>query len=103
MLEPFLEATIRTAAPLALAALGETVSERAGVINIGLESSIIAGAFAALVAAGAGGAVAGFAGAAAAGMLAAGVVALFAVGFRANQIIAGTAVTLGALGLTGAL
>ena len=103
MLEQFLEATVRTAAPLALAALGETVSERAGVINIGLEGSIIAGAFAALVAAGAGGAVAGFAGAAAAGMLAAGVVALFAVGFRANQIITGTAVTLGALGLTGAL
>ena len=103
MLEPFLEATVRTAAPLALAALGETVTERAGVINIGLEGSIIAGAFAALVAAGAGGAVAGFAGAAAGGMLAAGIVALFAVGLRANQIITGTAVTLGALGLTGAL
>lgn len=99
----FLEATVRTAAPLALAALGETVSERAGVINIGLEGSIIAGAFAALVAAGAGGAGAGFAGAAAAGMAAAAVVALFAVRLRADQIITGTAVTLGALGLTGAL
>jgi ABC-type uncharacterized transport system permease subunit len=102
-LTAFLEATVRTATPLALAALGETVSERAGVINIGLEGSIVAGAFAALVAAGAAGTGAGFAGAAAAGMLAAGVLALFAVLLRADQIITGTAVTLAALGLTGAL
>jgi ABC-type uncharacterized transport system permease subunit len=38
----FLDATIRTATPLALAALGETVVERAGMINIGLEGTIIA-------------------------------------------------------------
>lgn len=99
----FLEAAVRTATPLALAALGETVTERAGVINIGLEGSIIAGAFAALVVAGAGGAAAGFAGAALAGLLAAGIVAAFAVLLRADQIITGTAVTLAALGLTGAL
>jgi simple sugar transport system permease protein len=98
----FLEAAVRTATPLALAALGETVSERAGVINIGLEGAIIAGAFAALVAGGSGPA-AGFAGAAAAGLAAAAVVALFAVLLRADQIITGTAVTLAALGLTGAL
>ena len=102
-LTAFLEATVRTATPLALAALGETVSERAGVINIGLEGSIVAGAFAALVAAGAAGAGAGFVGAAAAGTAAAGVLALFAVLLRADQIITGTAVTLAALGLTGAL
>lgn len=48
----FLESTVRTAAPLALAALGECVSERAGVINIGLEGSIIAGALGGTVAAG---------------------------------------------------
>ena len=102
-LTAFLEATVRTATPLALAALGETVSERAGVINIGLEGSIVAGAFAALVAAGAAGTGAGFLGAAAAGVAAAGVLALFAVLLRADQIITGTAVTLAALGLTGAL
>ena len=102
-LTAFLEATVRTATPLALAALGETVSERAGVINIGLEGSIVAGAFAALVAAGAAGTGAGFVGAAAAGTAAAGVLALFAVLLRADQIITGTAVTLAALGLTGAL
>jgi len=52
-IEPFLEATVRTATPLALAALGEAVTERAGLINIGLEGAIIAGAFGALVGAGA--------------------------------------------------
>jgi ABC-type uncharacterized transport system permease subunit len=99
----FLEATVRTATPLALAALGEAVTERAGVINIGLEGAVIAGAFGGLVGATAGGAALGWAGAAAGGAAAAAVFALFAVVLRADQIITGTAVTLLALGLTGAL
>ena len=100
----FLEATIRTATPLALAALGELVVERSGVINIGLEGAIVAGAFAGLVAAGGGGGVvAGFAAATAAGVAVAALFGAFAVGLRADQIITGTAVTLLALGLTGAL
>ncbi|MHB0950142.1 MAG: ABC transporter permease subunit, partial [Gemmatimonadaceae bacterium] len=41
----FLEATVRTATPLALVALGELLAERAGVINIGVEGAILAGAF----------------------------------------------------------
>ena len=109
-LEPiaaFLEATVRTATPLALAALGETVTERAGVINIGLEGAILAGAFGALVGAGLagglGGAALGFAGGALAGLAAAALFACFAVWLRADQIITGTAVTLAALGLTGTL
>jgi ABC-type uncharacterized transport system permease subunit len=47
----FLDAPVRTATPHALAALGETVVERAGMINIGLEGIIIAGAFAGAAAA----------------------------------------------------
>jgi simple sugar transport system permease protein len=65
--DQFLAATVRTATPLALAALGETVVERAGVINIGLEGAMIAGAFAALVGANAAGVGGGFAGRRAAG------------------------------------
>ncbi len=98
-----LEAAVRTATPLALAALGETVTERSGVINIGLEGSIIAGAFAALVGAGVAGVTGGFVAALVAGMAMAGLFALFAIGLRTDQIIVGTAVTLAALGLTGAL
>ena len=37
----FLEASIRTAVPLGLAALGELLVERAGLINIGLEGAIL--------------------------------------------------------------
>ncbi|MDQ4080096.1 MAG: ABC transporter permease [Gemmatimonadota bacterium] len=93
---------MRTATPLALAALGETVVERAGVINIGLEGVILAGAFGALVGASAG-AVGGVAAGVAGGVVMAAVFAAFAVGVRADQIITGTAVTLLAFGVTGTL
>jgi len=99
----FLEATVRTATPLAFASLGECVSERAGVINIGLEGSILAGALAATVAAGAIGVSGGFMAGAAAGLAVAGIFALFTVVLRADQIITGTAITMLSLGLTGTL
>lgn len=102
-IEAFLEGVVRTATPLALAALGETVTERSGVINIGLEGSIIAGALGAVIGAPHGGAWAGFAFGAISGVAAAAVFALFAVMLRADQIISGTAVTLLALGGTGTL
>ena len=101
-IEALLEASVRTATPLALAALGETVAERAGVINIGLEGVILAGAFGALVGANAG-TFGGVAAGLVAGMATAAVFAAFAIGARADQIIAGTAVTLLATGLTGTL
>lgn len=103
LLGPFLEATIRTATPLALAALGETVVERSGMINIGLEGTIIAGALGAVVAATAAGAAGAFLGAVGAGVLAAVVLGMFVVNLRTDQIVAGTALTLLALGTTGLL
>ena len=102
-LPDFLAATVRTATPLALAALGETVGESAGVINVGLEGIIIAGAFAGLVGSIAVGVYAGFLASALAGAAVAALFALFAVVLRADQIITGTAVTLFGLGLTGTL
>lgn len=99
----FLEGTIRTATPLAFAALGETVTERAGVINIGLEGAIIAGAFGGFVAAGIAGTWVGFAGAGVAGVLIALVFAVFTIRLRADQIISGTAISLLSLGLTATL
>lgn len=102
-IETFLEGTIRTATPLALAALGETVTERAGVINIGLEGAIIAGAFGAFVATGLGGVWVGLTGAGVAGAAIAAVFAFFVIRLRADQIITGTAISLFSLGLTATL
>ena len=99
----FLESAVRTATPLALAALGETVVERAGVINLGLEGIIIAGALGGLAGARAGGVAGGFLGGLLAGIAVALIFALFVVWLRTDQIIAGTAVTLLALGITGTL
>jgi general nucleoside transport system permease protein len=103
-LAPFLAATVRTAVPLGLAALGELLVERAGMINIGLEGAILAGAFGALVgASSAGGVGAGFAVAAMSGVLVAAMFALCVIWIRADQIIAGTALTLLRMGATGTL
>lgn len=103
ILVPFLEAAVRTATPLAFAALGELVAERSGVINLGLEGAIIAGCLGALVASGLGGPVAGFAGGMGAGIALTAVFAFFVINLRTEQIIAGTAVTMLGLGLTGAI
>jgi simple sugar transport system permease protein len=100
-LSAFLEATVRTATPLALAALGEVVVERAGIINISLEGVVLSGAFGALLGATHGGSVGGYLGAMGLGLAASLVFAVFAVWMRADQIISGTAVTLLAVGLTG--
>ena len=102
-LQTFLEGVVRTATPLAFAALGETIVERAGVVNIGLEGSIICGALGALIASGSHGTWFAFA---MAGLSGAGVALLFAVFvtvLRSNQIITGTAISLFAFGLTGTL
>jgi ABC-type uncharacterized transport system permease subunit len=99
----FLEASVRTATPLAFAALGELVTERAGVINIGLEGAIIAGALGSLVFAGFGGVGLGMAGAVLGGVMIAAIFAFFVVSLRADQIITGTAISMLALGVTGTL
>lgn len=102
-LDAFLQGTIRTATPLALAAMGETIAERAGIINIGLEGSIIAGALAATVAAQHAGVSSGIVAAMLAGLVVALLFALFVVKLRADQIITGTAISMLALGATGTI
>jgi general nucleoside transport system permease protein len=99
----FLAASVRVATPLLFAATGETIAERSGVINLGLEGIMLAGALAAAMGAAAWGPWAGFVCAAIAGMLLAGVFALLAVGVRSDQIITGTAITLAGVGLTGTI
>src|SRR5918992_4884012 len=101
--EGFLGAAVRVATPLLLAATGETIAQRAGVMNLGLEGVMLGGALAATLGAHAWGPWSGVATAVAAGMLLAGVFALVAIGARADQVITGTAITLGAIGLTGTI
>ena len=47
--ESMLEAGVMLTVPLLLVALGELIAERAGVINIGLEGKMAAGAYAGFV------------------------------------------------------
>ena len=101
-MEALLEAAVRLAAPLLLAALGELVVQRAGIVNIGIEGMMLCGAFAAFaVAAPSDSPALGAAAAVGAGVLAAGLFAAFAVGRKADQIVVGTALNLLALGATG--
>jgi len=101
-MEGLLEAAVRLAAPLLLAALGELVVERAGVINIGVEGMMLTGAFAGFaVAVATGSPTAGSLAAAAAGCAAGGLFGVFAVVRRTDQIVVGMAVNLLALGATG--
>lgn len=103
VLAGFLAAAVRVATPLLLAATGEVVTERAGVINLGIEGMMLAGALAAALGASAGGPWVGVALAVAAGMTLAALFAAVTIGARGDQIITGTAVTLGAVGLTGTI
>ena len=101
-MDALLEATLRLAAPLLLAALGELVVERAGVINIGIEGTMLTGAFAGFaIAAATGSPLAGVAGAALAGAGVGVLFGAFAVLRRVDQIVVGMAVNLLALGATG--
>lgn len=97
----FAGSTLRLAAPLLLAATGELVSERAGVLNMSVEGMMLTGAFA--------GAMASWAtGSPLLGLLA-GVLAVLPVALlqawlsitlRANQIVTGIGINILALGAT---
>jgi general nucleoside transport system permease protein len=103
LIAAFLAAAIRVATPLLLAATGETIAERSGVINLGIEGTMLAGALAAALGSSAWGPWAGLAAALLAGMSVAAIFALIAIGARADQIITGTAITLAAIGITGTI
>lgn len=96
-----LAATLRIATPLLLAALGEMLSERSGVYNMGLEGTMLTGAFTGFaVAFMTGSPWAGMAAAALSGALVGVLLAVLAIGLRVEQIITGLALNLLASGLT---
>ncbi|WP_233752202.1 MULTISPECIES: ABC transporter permease [Halostella] len=95
-----LSSTLRLAAPIVFAALGGIFAEKSGVINIGLEGLLIISAFAAVYGTDVTGSLwAGFLVGVVASTLLAAVFAVVCIEFRADQIIAGLAVWLIALGL----
>lgn len=101
ILSGFLAAAIGVATPLLLAATGEMITERSGVINLGVEGAMLSGALGAAIGASAGGTWTGVLLGVAGGLLISGVFAAVSIGARADQIITGAAVTLLAVGLTG--
>lgn len=102
--DALLHSTLIAATPLLLAALGETLVERSGVINIGLEGILLIGAFTGMVACYfTGSPLVGLAAGAASGVLLALLFAAFAIGRSADQIVVGISLNLFAVGLTGVL
>ncbi|MUV61338.1 ABC transporter permease [Halobacterium sp. CBA1126] len=95
-----LAATLRLSVPIAFAALGGIFAEKSGVINIGLEGLLIIAAFTGIWTTDVTGSVwYGLLGGVVASTLLAGLFAVVCIEFRADQIIAGLAVWLIALGL----
>jgi len=102
LLTGILQSTIAMAVPLLLAALGELVAEKSGVINIGLEGMILAGAFAAMCATFlTSSPLFGLIAAWGSGLSLAALFAYVVVERGGNQVVAGIAINLLAAGLTG--
>ncbi|MBW8189802.1 ABC transporter permease [Neiella marina] len=94
-------ATVRTATPLLLVALGAMMSERAGVLNLGQEGMVLVGAALAFIAAYVTGSMGwGVLAGAFAGMLVSVLFAFIALSLMANQVATGLALTIFGTGLS---
>ncbi len=102
MLNAFLSSTIAMATPVLLAALGELLVEETGIINIGIEGAMLSGAFFALAAAYFTGSILlGLAAGIAAGVAINAILGVLVVNLSVNQVVAGTALDILAIGITG--
>jgi len=94
-------ATLRSATPLLLALLGETLTQRAGIINLGVEGQMLAGAVVGFgVAATFGQPLPALVAGGVAGLVLSLVHAVLCLGVRANQIGSGIAVWMLGLGIS---
>ena len=97
----FLVSALTIAAPILMAATGELISQRAGVMNVGLEGVLLAGAFAGyLTMTRVDNQALGFLGGIAGGLLLAALMGLLAIEVKVDQIVAGIAIGVLGLGLT---
>jgi general nucleoside transport system permease protein len=97
----FLAQTLRIAIPYVFAAIGGVISERSGLIALGLEGYMLGGAFAgALASYYSGSPWIGLAGAAGAGVALALLYGVTAIRFRADQVVVGIAINLLVIGAT---
>ena len=97
----FLLQTVRIAIPYLLAAAGGVMSERVGVIALGLEGLMLSGAFGAALGSYYGGSPwIGLLGAVAAGFVVTCILAVATLRFRANQVVVGVAINLLVVGVT---
>jgi simple sugar transport system permease protein len=94
-----LAATLRNATPLVYGTVGETYAERGGVLNLGIEGTMYAGAFVGFAAAFVTGSpLLGLVAAIAAGLLSGAVMGILTVTFGANQHVSGIGLTIGLIG-----
>lgn len=101
VLAGFLAASVRMSIPIMLVALGGMLSERAGVLNIGLEGMMLAGCFFGFIAAYyTGNLWLGVLAAALVGGFIGLILAVFAIWIHSNQVIVGIAINLLMLGVT---
>ena len=101
-MENFLISMIIAATPLLLAAIGELVTERSGVLNLGVEGMMLMGAVVAFATANTTGSSAlAIAAGAGAGLLMALIFAVIALSLLANQAATGLALTIFGIGASG--
>lgn len=92
---------IRIATPLLLAGLGETYSEKSGILNIGIEGIMLVGAFATFIVTNMSGSIIlGVVAGVIAGVLLSLLHGFLSISVRADQTISGLALNFLALGLT---
>ena len=104
MIIDWLQATLRWSAPLILVSIGEVLSERSGVINMGIEGIMLSGALCGIaVSFITGNVLAAVAVTIVLGAIMGGIVAFLTVSRRTNQVVTGLMMNLLAMGGTNLL